>query len=227
MMRIMANVIVCAAVALLAFPPLAHSQDIIGKARVIDGDTISVARKRIRLHGIDAPEAAQTCAANRQRWKCGSMATSALRKIIGNQRVHCRPKDIDQYRRVVAVCTLPSGIDVNDTMIVQGYALAYRRFSHDYVRQERVAKKAKFGMWRGIFTKPWEWRQAQRTRPPAANDHDPSACMIKGNISRNGRIYHVRGGQYYSRTKINQPKGERMFCTEAEAQAVRWRRSRG
>lgn len=56
----------------------------------------------------------------------------------------------------------------------------------------------------------------------------PGACTIKGNISvsTGGRIYHVPGGEYYGPTKINIIKGERWFCTEAEAQAAGWRRSR-
>ncbi len=40
------------------------------------------------------------------------------------------------------------------------------------------------------------------------------------------RIYHVPGEAYYNRTRINPAKGERWFCTEEEAQAAGWRRSR-
>ncbi len=40
------------------------------------------------------------------------------------------------------------------------------------------------------------------------------------------RLYHVPGGQYYKRTKITSSKGERWFCSEAEAQAAGWRRSK-
>lgn len=56
----------------------------------------------------------------------------------------------------------------------------------------------------------------------------PGACTIKGNInvSTGERIYHVPGREYYGPTKINITKGERWFCTEAEAQAAGWRRSR-
>lgn len=56
--------------------------------------------------------------------------------------------------------------------------------------------------------------------------YDP-ACNIKGNISYNGgaRIYHVPGQHYYQDTKISYGRGERWFCTEAEAKAAGWRRA--
>jgi endonuclease YncB( thermonuclease family) len=49
------------------------------------------------------------------------------------------------------------------------------------------------------------------------------ACLIKGNISNSGRIYHVPGGAYYEVTRIDESKGERWFCTEAQARAEGWR----
>ncbi len=48
-------------------------------------------------------------------------------------------------------------------------------------------------------------------------------CLIKGNISSKGRIYHLPGSESYEKTQINESKGERWFCTEAEAQAAGWR----
>ena len=38
-----------------------HADVLKGKISVIDGDTIEMHGKRIRLHGIDAPESGQTC----------------------------------------------------------------------------------------------------------------------------------------------------------------------
>jgi endonuclease YncB( thermonuclease family) len=49
------------------------------------------------------------------------------------------------------------------------------------------------------------------------------ACLIKGNISNAGRIYHVPGSAYYEVTRIDESKGERWFCTEAQARAEGWR----
>lgn len=52
-------------------------------------------------------------------------------------------------------------------------------------------------------------------------------CDIKGNISSSGeKIYHVPGGAFYNQTKISPSKGERWFCTGAEAMANGWRKSK-
>ena len=48
-------------------------------------------------------------------------------------------------------------------------------------------------------------------------------CLIKGNISENGRIYHVPGSAYYDKTRIDESKGERWFCTEDQALEAGWR----
>ncbi len=73
------------------------------------------------------------------------------------------------------------------------------------------------------------WRFDARTDVPGQRvDPPPSgrACRIKGNISANGRIYHVPGQRFYSRTIIDPSGGERWFCTEADARAAGWRKSR-
>lgn len=52
-------------------------------------------------------------------------------------------------------------------------------------------------------------------------------CNIKGNVSTKGeRIYHVPGQKYYADTQIQSSHGERWFCSEAEAKAAGWRRSK-
>lgn len=67
--------------------------------------------------------------------------------------------------------------------------------------------------------------RVSRTEPkePARSPH----CTIKGNISyKTGeKIYHVPGGNFYTRTKINLSKGERWFCSEEEARKAGWRKS--
>ena len=62
---------------------------------------------------------------------------------------------------------------------------------------------------------------------PTADPQESGGCLIKGNISSSGeRIYHVPGQQNYAATVITESKGERWFCTEAEALAAGWRRAK-
>ena len=71
------------------------------------------------------------------------------------------------------------------------------------------------------------------SRPPSVNwnglsaDQPPAGradCAIKGNIGKGGeRIYHVPGSAWYARTRIDEARGERWFCTESEARRAGWR----
>jgi len=147
--------------AVLTFPSIAMA-DVAGKPRIIDGDTIELSGRKIRLHGIDAPEAKQTCTKEGKKWLCGQEATWALARIIEEHWVTCKPKDTDRYGRIVAVCYMAEGqIDINGLMVEQGWALAYRKYSEDYVEQEEVAKGSRDGIWAGEFVEPWEWRSSQ------------------------------------------------------------------
>jgi len=215
------------AIALLItlFPLYAHA-GVTGKPRVVDGDTLEIGDRRIRLHGIDAPEAKQTCLANGKRWRCGTNATSALAQMIGTHLVVCQQRDMDRYKRIVTVCRLagPEGSDVNRWMVSNGWALAYRRYSRDYVADENTARQSGKGVWPGQFIPPWDWRRGKRL---TADKKPTTGCGIKGNITRRGdRIYHLPTGQIYARTRIDPDKGERWFCSEKEAHRAGWRKSK-
>ncbi len=198
-----------------------------GSARVIDGDTLEIRGSRIRLHGIDAPERAQRCRSGGRFWSCGREATRALVRRIGSHPVACEARDRDRYGRVIAVCRV-GGKDVNAWMVAEGWALAYRKYSRRYVAQERAARAAKRGVWRGEVVAPWDWRRGKRLAGTETTMKQGSGgCKIKGNISKGGaRIYHLPGGQFYDRTRIDTSRGERWFCSEDEARAAGWRRSR-
>jgi endonuclease YncB( thermonuclease family) len=205
--------------AIAACTSAALAQD--GPARVIDGDTVDIAGERIRLHSIDAPEKDQTCTIDGVQWECGIASWGYLVQLLAGQAVTCDPKDIDQYGRTVAVCFV-NGVDINAKLVSEGWALAYREYSQDYVPREAAAEIAGLGMWQGDFVPPWEWRQGARLNA----DEALPECAIKGNIARDGeRIYHVPGGRYYGVTVVDVAGGEQWFCTEAEAVAAGWRRS--
>ena len=136
--------------------------DISGPARVIDGDTIEIADERIRFHGIDAPESKQNCEWPGKTIPCGRLATTALIDLTAGADVTCKIREKDRYGRWVAVCYDPDGFDIGLNMVHTGWALAYRRYSMDYVETEAKAREAKRGMWKGEFVPPWEWRRGKR-----------------------------------------------------------------
>ncbi|MFL2542677.1 MAG: thermonuclease family protein [Candidatus Latescibacterota bacterium] len=199
---------------------------IAGLPRVIDGDTLEIGNQRIRLHGVDAPERSQNCENDRTKFRCGQQAAEALSKKIGRKTIKCERRDVDRYKRVVAICRL-GHVDLNSWMVRQGWAIAYRQYSRDYLEEERNARSANLGIWAGRFIEPSKWRRGERLRYKMTSGSAGASCQIKGNINRKGeRIYHVPGGRDYETTKIDRTKEERWFCSEDEAQGAGWRRPR-
>ena len=201
-----------------------------GRARVIDGDTVSIGGESVRLHGIDAPEIGQRCVvASGRQADCGAIARDALRDRIGDRRVLCEGGERDRYGRLVARCFVGDE-DLGRFMVAQGHAVAYRRFSSEYVGDEAVAQAALRGFWAGG---PLLAPEAFRAQARAASQETPDlvralqgGCVIAGNISGNGHIYHMPGQRDYDAVRIDLSRGERWFCTEAEARAAGWRAAR-
>ena len=131
---------------------------IIGAASVVDGDTIEIHGQRIRLFGIDAPEGSQLCVRpNGERWRCGQQASLALADRIGRATVRCEHRDVDRYGRVVAIC-FKGAENLNGWMVANGWAVAFRRYSLDYVADEDAARGNRTNIWSGEFDMPWDWR---------------------------------------------------------------------
>ena len=154
--------ILFAALVLAANPAVAEGQQIVGVATVIDGDTIEILGVRIRLFGIDAPEGGQTCRrSDGSPWRCAQQAALALQDHIGRRPVTCLQRDVDRYRRPVCQCMI-AGSDINAWLVRNGWAVAYTRYSREYVQQEAEARAARRGIWSGDFVMPWEWRRGER-----------------------------------------------------------------
>lgn len=136
----------------------------VGVPEVIDGDTITILEERIRLHGIDAPEASQLCnSALGEEYRCGQEAAVSLDQFIGGRIVVCEPLSRDRYGRTVARCAL-KGKDVGEWLAENGWAVASTRYSHDYVAAEARARDEKRGIWSGSFISPENWRKGSREK---------------------------------------------------------------
>lgn len=147
---------------LLALVALPAHADFIGKATVIDGNTLAIAGERIRLYGIAAPEPDQTCRWPNKVIPCGRIAgTAAMDLIAGVDRVVCETRGRDASGRWIATCSA-DGFDIGRNMVHTGWALADRRQSTVYVDVGDQARKAGRGLWKGEFVPPWEWRKQDK-----------------------------------------------------------------
>ena len=132
-----------------------------GKAKIIDGDTIHIGKNKIRLHGIDAPETNQTCTYENKIWNCGIQSTIALEKFVLEKKVNCKIIDVDRYKRFVGIC-FANKININQYMVQNGWAIAYRYYSLDFIDDEEIAKKNKIGIWKGKFQEPYLFRKQRK-----------------------------------------------------------------
>ena len=206
---------------LLIWPSLVWA-DLRGPITVIDADTIDVAGTRVRLHAIDAPEMDQTCETEiGTAFDCGTWAAAQVRARFEGRIARCNLRTTDRYGRTVATCAV-KGADMGRVIVDEGWAFAYRRYGLDYDLEEKAAYVADRGL-HGFRVQSPAWFRQTRARgriPP-----NP-ACRIKGNLSRSGRIYHVPGQEFYERAGIDPARGERWFCSAAEARAAGWRPAR-
>ncbi len=155
----------------LALLSLAQMGGVVGRASVVDGDTLEIQGIRIRLWGVDAVESSQTCRYGDGRvWPCGRQAAFALADFIGQRTVRCERRDTDRYGRMVAVCWVGE-VEINRWLVAQGWALDYAQYSAGaYRAAQEEAKRAKRGIWQGSFLPPWEYR-ANPDNPPSAGSY--------------------------------------------------------
>ncbi len=94
-------------------------------------------------------------------WPCGEEAADYLRNLLTDDLVTCDQRDRDRLGRIVGVCLIQDQ-DINAALVRQGWALANRDVSTDYVAAEEAAKDAGVGIWSGEFIPPSAWRRGKR-----------------------------------------------------------------
>lgn len=191
-----------------------------GKARIVDGDTLAIGDAHVRLYGIDAPEAGQTCKRdNGKAWSCGRAAIKALAELAEGKDVRCEHKGRDTEGRLRAAC-LAGGADLGAQMVLKGMAWAFVKEANDYAAVENSARLIGAGMWQGTAEPPWEYRDE---RWKSAAGQAPKGCPIKGVLSEGRRTYHTPWSPAYDAAEIRPAKGERWFCSVREAEEAGWR----
>ena len=81
--------------------------------------------------------------------------------LLGAHNVRCNRSGTDRYRRVIARCFI-SDVDIGRWMVESGWAIAYRKYSREYVSAEEHAQREKLGIWAGRFINPDEWRARRK-----------------------------------------------------------------
>ena len=137
------------------------AEELSGTARAVDGNTLEIGARRIRLMGVDAPDLDQTCPTRKgESYPCGRVAAETLAKLVKDGPLACRGEQIDPTERLLARCNI-RGFDVGEQYVLTGRAFADPETGEDYRRAEATAEKLREGMWRGKFQKPWDWRAAR------------------------------------------------------------------
>ena len=212
--------------------------------RVTDGDTIHInyngKNEKVRLIGLDTPETKDP----RKPIQCfGREATAKMTELAENKNIRLEfdktQGERDKYGRLLAFVYSEDSKNLAYEMIRQGYGNEYTYNSNPYKYQNefkeaaRKAREENKGLWAentcaGNTAKPAGTPTTQPQATPAPTptpasqpQQSQSACVIKGNEGRNGKIYHMPGQKYYNKTNP-----EVMFCSEIEAQNAGFRKSK-
>jgi endonuclease YncB( thermonuclease family) len=131
-----------------------------GAAVAIDGDSLRLAGRELRLHGIDAPELRQTCRSGGEERPCGRDARTALTALLARGPIVCVLSGHDRFGRDLAACRVGE-TDVNATLVRDGQAVALGA----YVGEEAAARAGRRGIWATEFQRPADWRRAHPRAP--------------------------------------------------------------
>ena|SRR5260221_13506745 len=100
----------------------ALSMEVSGPAVIVDGDTLWVGSQEVRIHGIDAPETSQKCQLPKGTWDCSGAAIAALASMIEGKAVRCVGDEVDQYGRLIALCSTNAVPDIGAQLVASGLA---------------------------------------------------------------------------------------------------------
>ena len=133
-----------------------------GPARAIDADTLEFGFKRVDLWGADAMNRFQECLVNGQSTACGAEAWQVTTNLLVATPITCEVRGKNRYHRNMAVCRNANGVDIGQSLIVRGMAVARPDQMPEYEDYENQARQARTGVWAGEFIDPLKWRRGER-----------------------------------------------------------------
>lgn len=136
-----------------------EAPDMTGPATVGSGDTLMIGETLIRLAGIDAPEAEQTCTRDGADWPCGEAAIATLRSLVADRTVTCGDVMVLSDGVVRARCAAGE-VDLAEKVLSEGMAVVEGERNADYASAEATARASGAGIWAGSFETPAKWREA-------------------------------------------------------------------
>lgn len=137
--------------------------------QVIDGDSLRIGDRTVRLQGIDAVEFHQPCRMpDGREWRCGVEARKALAALTGKGGLVCEPQATDNFGRAVSTCSAEGAEDIAAALVAQGWAVSGDgEREGSYTTEQQAAQAAKRGIWRGSFDRPAQWRAAHPRSAPS------------------------------------------------------------
>lgn len=113
------------------------------EVRVVDGETLRLGDRVLRLYGLEAPARGQACGAVAD---CGGMAAAELARLVRDRSVECRIQGQDRMGRALGTCRA-GGVEINGSLVMAGWARADAALQPALVPLEQTARAAGRGMW--------------------------------------------------------------------------------
>ncbi len=113
------------------------------EVRVVDGETLRLGDRVLRLYGVEAPARGQACGAVPD---CGGMAAAELARLVRDRTVECRIQGQDRFGRAFGICRA-GGVEVNGSLVTAGWAIADAAAMPALAPLEQTARAAQRGMW--------------------------------------------------------------------------------
>ena len=198
------------------------ANDVVGRALVIDGDTIELNGKQYRLSGIDAPEAAQTVKLPTGGEDFfGRGAALVLRSLLQDGETKCLPRGERDVRGASLAVCFSGDTDVGAELVERGMAWTLPEAPAAYKKLETVAREKRHGFWRDQWEQPWLFRRRMQV---VADASAPDRCAFKGIVDqKDNRIYFAPWSPWYDNYKVEVQRGDKWLCSEAEAIAAGWK----